>query len=144
VDAVRRTAGIEWIHVRNEEAGAFAATAEAQLTGRLAVCAGSCGPGNTHLIQGLYDAHRKGVPVLAIASHIPSVRVGTGFFQETHPERVFVECSSYCELVSQVGQMPRVARIAAHHALGAGAVSVLVISGDVLHRTAARADFSGR
>jgi pyruvate dehydrogenase (quinone) len=138
VDAVRRTTGIEWIHVRNEEAGAFAAAAEAQLTGRLAVCAGSCGPGNTHLIQGLYDAHRKAVPVLAIASHIPSVQVGIGFFQETHPERVFVDCSSYCELVSQVGQMPRVARIAAQHALGTGAVSVLVISGDVLHRTAAQ------
>jgi len=138
VDAIRRTEGIEWIHVRNEEAGAFAAAAEAQLTGRLAVCAGSCGPGNTHLIQGLYDAQRKGVPVLAIASHIPSVQVGTGFFQETHPERVFVECSSYCELVSQVGQMPRVARIAAQHALGASGVSVLVISGDVLHRTAAQ------
>ena len=136
VDAIRRSAGIEWVHVRNEEAGAFAAAAEAQLTGRLAVCAGSCGPGNTHLIQGLYDAHRNGAPVLAIASHIPSVQVGTGFFQETHPERLFVECSSYCELVSQAGQMPRVARIAAQHALGAGGVSVLVISGDVLHRAA--------
>jgi pyruvate dehydrogenase (quinone) len=136
VDAVRRSAGIEWIHVRNEEAGAFAAGADAQLSGRLAVCAGSCGPGNTHLIQGLYDAHRNGVPVLAIASHIPSVQVGTGFFQETHPERLFAECSSYCELVSQVEQMPRVARIAAQHALGAGGVSVLVVSGDVLHRAA--------
>jgi pyruvate dehydrogenase (quinone) len=138
VDAIRRSAGIEWVHVRNEEAGAFAAAAEAQLTGRLAVCAGSCGPGNTHLIQGLYDAHRNGVPVLAISSHIPSVQVGTGFFQETHPERLFVECSSYCELISQVGQMPRVARIAAQHALGAGGVSVLVVSGDVLHRAAAQ------
>ncbi|MBV8953315.1 MAG: pyruvate dehydrogenase [Solirubrobacterales bacterium] len=136
VDAVRRSAGIEWVHVRNEEAGAFAAAADAQLSGQLAVCAGSCGPGNTHLIQGLYDAHRNGVPVLAIASHIPSLQVGTGFFQETHPERLFVDCSSYCEQVTQVGQMPRVARIAAQHALGAGAVSVLVISGDVLHTTA--------
>jgi pyruvate dehydrogenase (quinone) len=136
VDAVRRSAGLEWVHVRNEEAGAFAAAADAQLSGQLAVCAGSCGPGNTHLIQGLYDAHRNGVPVLALASHIPSLQVGTGFFQETHPERLFVECSSYCEQVTQVGQMPRVARIAAQHALGAGAVSVLVISGDVLHRTA--------
>jgi thiamine pyrophosphate-dependent acetolactate synthase large subunit-like protein len=95
VDAVRRTDGIEWVHVRNEEAGAFAAAAEAQLTGRLAVCAGSCGPGNTHLIQGLYDAHRTGAPVLAIASHIPSVQVGTSFFQETHPDRLFVDCSGY-------------------------------------------------
>ena len=139
VDAVRRSEAIEWVHVRNEEAGAFAAAAEAQLTGRLAVCAGSCGPGNTHLIQGLYDAHRNAVPVLAIASHIPSVQVGTGFFQETHPERLFVDSSSYCELISQVGQMPRVARIAVQHALGSSGVSVLVISGDVLHRTAAQA-----
>jgi pyruvate dehydrogenase (quinone) len=95
VDAVRRADGIEWVHVRNEEAGAFAAAAEAQLTRRLAVCAGSCGPGNTHLIQGLYDAHRTGAPVVAIASHIPSLQVGTAFFQETHPERLFVECSHY-------------------------------------------------
>lgn len=85
VDAVRRTDDIEWVHVRNEEAAAFAAAAEAQLTGRLAVCAGSCGPGNTHLTQGLYDAPRSGAPVLAIASHIPSHQIGTGFFQETHP-----------------------------------------------------------
>src|SRR5699024_10845814 len=100
VDAVRRTEGIDWIHVRNEEAGAFAAGAEARLTGRLAVCAGSCGPGNTHLIQGLYDAHRDGAPVLAIASHIPSEKIGTGFFQETHPESLFRECSHFCELVN--------------------------------------------
>jgi pyruvate dehydrogenase (quinone) len=137
VDAVRRTDGIEWVHVRNEEAGAFAAAAEAQLTGRLAVCAGSCGPGNTHLIQGLYDAHRTGAPVLAIASHIASFQVGTSFFQETHPERLFVECSHYCELVSQAAQMPRLARSAVRHALGLGGVSVLAISGDVLHRAAA-------
>ena len=137
VDAVRRLDQIEWVHVRNEEAGAFAAAAEAQLTGRLAVCAGSCGPGNTHLIQGLYDAHRTGAPVVAIASHIPSVQVGLDFFQETHPERLFVECSSYCELVSQAAQMPRVARSAVQHALGRGGVSVLAISGDVLHRSPA-------
>jgi pyruvate dehydrogenase (quinone) len=137
VDAVRRTDGIEWVHVRNEEAGAFAAAAEAQLTGRLAVCAGSCGPGNTHLIQGLYDAHRTGAPVLAIASHIPSVQVGMSFFQETHPDRLFVECSGYCELISQAGQMPRVARSAVQHALGGGGVAVLTISGDVLHQSQA-------
>jgi pyruvate dehydrogenase (quinone) len=136
VDAIRRTEGIEWIHVRNEEAGAFAAAAEAHLTGRLAVCAGSCGPGNTHLIQGLYDAHRSGVPVLAIASHITSEQIGTSFFQETHPERLFVECSHYCELVSQASQMPRLARIAIQHAVGRGGVSVLVMPGDVLHRAA--------
>lgn len=135
VDAIRRTDGIDWVHVRNEEAGAFAAAAEAQLTGRLAVCAGSCGPGNAHLIQGLYDAHRTGAPVLAIASHIPSVQVGTSFFQETHPDRLFVDCSGYCELVSQAGQMPRVARSAVQHSLGHGGVSVLAISGDVLHRS---------
>src|SRR6202795_4060145 len=95
VDAIRRTDGIVWVHVHNEEAGAFAAAAEAQLTGRLAVCAGSCGPGNTHLVQGLYDAQRTGAPVLAIASHIPSVQVGMSFFQETHPDRLFVDCSDY-------------------------------------------------
>jgi pyruvate dehydrogenase (quinone) len=134
VDAIRRTDGIEWVHVRNEEAGAFAAAAEAQLTGRLAVCAGSCGPGNTHLLQGLYDANRTGAPVLAIASQIPSVQVGTAFFQETHPERLFVECSEFCEIISQAEQMPRVTRTAVQHALGREAVSVLVVSGDVLHR----------
>jgi len=138
VDAIRQTEGIEWIHVRNEEAGAFAAAAEAHLTGRLAVCAGSCGPGNTHLIQGLYDAHRDGVPVLAIASHIPTEQIGTSFFQETHPERLFVECSHYCELVSQASQMPRLARIAIQQAIGRGGVSVLVTPGDVLHRAAER------
>ena len=136
VDAIRRTDDIEWIHVRNEEAGAFAAAAEAHLTGRLAVCAGSCGPGNTHLIQGLYDAHRSGVPVLAIASHIPTEQIGTSFFQETHPERLFVECSHYCELVSQAAQMPRLARIAIQQAIGRGGVSVLVTPGDVLYRSA--------
>jgi pyruvate dehydrogenase (quinone) len=136
VDAVRRTDGIEWIHVRNEEAAAFAAAADAQLTGRLAVCAGSCGPGNTHLIQGLYDAHRNGAPVLALASHIPSEQIGTGYFQETHPERLFLECSHFCELVSQAAQMPRLARTAIQTALGHGGVGVLVLPGDVLHRPA--------
>ncbi len=135
VDAIRRTDGIDWVHVRNEEAGAFAAVAEAQLTGRLAVCAGSCGPGNTHLIQGLYDAHRTGAPVLAIATQIPSAQIGTGFFQETHPERLFVECSSFCEVVSEPAQMPRLARIAVGEALGGGGVSVLVTPGDVLHES---------
>ncbi|WP_328584872.1 pyruvate dehydrogenase [Streptomyces sp. NBC_00370] len=133
VDAVRRTDGIEWVHVRNEEAAAFAAAAEAQLTGKLAVCAGSCGPGNTHLIQGLYDAHRSGAPVLALASHIPSHQIGTGFFQETHPERLFTECSDYCEMISSPAQMPRILRIAMQRALGNSAVSVLVVPGDVAH-----------
>lgn len=133
VDAVHRTDGIEWVHARNEEAAAFAAAAEAQLTGKLAVCAGSCGLGNTHPIQGLYDAHRSGAPVLAIASHIPSHQIGTGFFQETHPERLFTDCSDYCEMISTPTQMPRVLRIAMQRALGNSGVSVLVIPGDVAH-----------
>ncbi len=144
VDAIRRTPGIEWVHVRNEEAGAFAAAAEAQLTGRLAVCAGSCGPGNTHLVQGLYDAHRTGAPVLALASHIPSGQIGTGFFQETHPERLFVDCSGYCEQISQAGQMPRLLRIAMQHALARGEVSVLVLPGDVAQLEAASPTGTGK
>lgn len=131
VDAVRRTDRIDWVHVRNEEAGAFAAGAQAMLSGRLAVCAGSCGPGNTHLIQGLYDAHRNGAPVLAIASHIKSTEIGTGFFQETHPQRLFGECSYYCELVSSPEQMPRMLRIAIATALARGGVAVLVVPGDI-------------
>ncbi|MBA8950008.1 pyruvate dehydrogenase [Actinomadura namibiensis] len=131
VDAVRRTDGIEWVHVRHEEAGAFAAAAEAQTTGRLAVCAGSCGPGNTHLINGLYDAHRSGAPVLALASHIPSAEIGTGYFQETHPQKIFEECSSYCEMISNAGQMPRLLEHAIQTSLGGGGVSVLVLPGDV-------------
>ncbi|MDI5961550.1 pyruvate dehydrogenase [Streptantibioticus silvisoli] len=137
VDAIRRTPGIDWAHVRNEEAGAFAAAAEAQITGRLAVCAGSCGPGNTHLVQGLYDAQRSAAPVLAIASHIPSTQIGTGFFQETHPEQLFAEAAGYCELVSQPEQMPRILRIAVQHAVGAPGVSVLVLPGDIAARPAA-------
>ena len=137
VDAIRRTEGISWVHVRNEEAGAFAAAAEAELSGRLAVCAGSCGPGNTHLIQGLYDAQRSGLPVLALASHIPSGQIGTGFFQETHPERVFTDCSSWCEMVSTPAQLPRLLRVGVQHALGANGVSVLVFPGDVAGMPAA-------
>ncbi|WP_432856269.1 pyruvate dehydrogenase [Amycolatopsis sp. CA-161197] len=137
VDAVRRTDGIEWVHVRHEEAAAFAAAADAQVTGKLAVCAGSCGPGNLHLINGLFDAHRSGAPVLAIASHIPSAQIGTGFFQETHPEQLFTECSFYSELVSQPEQMPRMLRIAMQTAVGKGGVSVLTIPGDIADRKAA-------
>src|SRR4051794_13241257 len=137
VDAIRRTEGIEWVHVRNEEAGAFAAAAEAQLTGRLAVCAGSCGPGNTHLVQGVYDAHRTGAPVLAIASRIPSEQIGTDFFQETHPERLFIDCSHYCEQITQPEQMPRMLRTAIQHALGLGGVSVVVLPGDIAQRPVA-------
>src|SRR5579864_4406663 len=107
-DAIRRHGGIEWIHVRHEEVAAFAAGAEAHLTGSLTVCAGSCGPGNLHLINGLFDCHRSGVPVLAIAAHIPSREIGSGYFQETHPEVLFKECSHYVELVSSAALMPRV------------------------------------
>ncbi|TDC78554.1 pyruvate dehydrogenase [Actinomadura sp. 7K507] len=131
VDAIRRTDGIDWVHVRNEEAGAFAAAAEAQATGRLAVCAGSCGPGNTHLIQGLYDAHRSGAPVLALASQIPSAQIGSGYFQETHPERLFAECSHFCEAISTPEQMPRILRTAIQQAIGLGGVAVLTMPGDV-------------
>jgi pyruvate dehydrogenase (quinone) len=131
VDAIRRTPGIDWVHVHNEESAALAAAAEAQITGRLAVCAGSCGPGNTHLIQGLYDAHRSGAPVLAIASHIPSTQIGTGYFQETHPERLFLECSAYCELISRPEQLPRMQRIAMQAAVAHPGVAVLVLPGDL-------------
>ncbi|HEX7382476.1 MAG TPA: ubiquinone-dependent pyruvate dehydrogenase [Nevskiaceae bacterium] len=130
-DALRRKGGIEWIHMRHEEAAAFAAAGEAHVTGELAVCAGSCGPGNLHLINGLFDAHRSRVPVLAIAAHIPSAEIGSGYFQETHPEHLFRECSGYCELVSSAAQMPRVLEIAIRRAVGERCVSVLVIPGDV-------------
>ncbi|BFV57918.1 pyruvate dehydrogenase [Kitasatospora sp. CMC57] len=143
VDAIRRADGIDWVHVRNEEAGAFAAAADAELTGRLAVCAGSCGPGNTHLVQGLYDAQRSGLPVLALASHIPSAQIGTGFFQETHPERVFVDCSAWCEMVSTPAQLPRLLRVAVQHALGARGVSTLVFPGDVAALPAANPTGTG-
>ncbi|WP_435738149.1 pyruvate dehydrogenase [Cellulosimicrobium sp. PMB13] len=138
VDAVHRSntgdnagKGIEWVHVRHEEAAAFAAAAEAEVTGDLAVCAGSCGPGNLHLINGLYDANRSRVPVLAIASHIPSKQIGTGFFQETHPDRLFTECSVYSEMISSAEQAPRVINSAIHHAFGAPGVAVLTLPGDV-------------
>src|SRR3979411_2806556 len=111
-DAIRRQGKIEWLHVRHEEVAAFAAGAEAHLSGSLAVCAGSCGPGNLHLINGLFDCHRSRVPVLAIAAHLPSNEIGSNYFQETHPERLFLDCSHYCELVSQAAQMPRVLEIA--------------------------------
>src|SRR4051812_49034771 len=159
VDAVRHTDGIEWVHVSNEEGGAFAAAAAAQVTGRLAgcagscgpgktpflqgvvgphpsgarrlaVCAGSCGPGNTHLLQGLYDAHRSGAPVLAIASHIQSQEIGMAFFQETHPERTFQECSYWCEMVTPK-QMPHALRVAIQTAVGRRGVSVVVLPGDL-------------
>ncbi|WP_343670707.1 ubiquinone-dependent pyruvate dehydrogenase [Chitinophaga sp.] len=131
VDEIRKQEGIEWVHYRNEEGAAFAAGAEAQLTGTLAVCAGSCGPGNLHLINGLYDCHRSMAPVLAIAAHIPSMEIGTGYFQETHPELLFRECSHYCETIASSRQMPRVLQIAMQNAIGQRGVAVIAISGDV-------------
>ncbi|WP_330172865.1 pyruvate dehydrogenase [Streptomyces sp. NBC_01498] len=136
VDAVRRNAAVDWVQVRHEEAAAFAAGAEAQITGRLAVCAGSCGPGNLHLINGLYDAHRSMAPVLALASHIPTAEIGLGFFQETHPERLFEECSHYNEMISSPEQMPRLVRTAIQHAVGRGGVSVVTLPGDIASRPA--------
>src|SRR3979411_178799 len=135
-DSIRAKKEIQWIHVRHEETAAFAAGAEAHLTGRLAVCAGSCGPGNLHLINGLYDCHRSRVPVLAIAAQIPSNEIGSGYFQETKPEHLFAQCSHYCELVSQPEQMPRVLEIAMQAALSRRGVSVVAIPGDVALRDA--------
>src|SRR5271156_2867692 len=130
-DALRLNSKVKWIHVRHEEAGAYAAGAEAQLTGKLAACGGSCGPGNLHLINGLFDAHRSNAPVLAIASHIPTSEIGTGYFQETHPEILFKECSHYCELISAANQMPRTLEVAIREAVGKRGVSVVVMPGDV-------------
>jgi len=130
-DALHRSGKIEWIHVRHEETAAFAAGAEAQLTGKLAVCAGSCGPGNLHLINGLFDAHRSMAPVLAIASHIPTSEIGSGYFQETHPDQLFRECSHYCELVTNPSQMPHVLQSAMQHAVSKRGVSVIVLPGDI-------------
>ncbi|MEV0603088.1 pyruvate dehydrogenase [Streptomyces sp. NPDC050315] len=131
VDAIRRTSAVDWVQVRHEEVAAFAAGAEAQITGRLAACAGSCGPGNLHLINGLFDAHRSMAPVLALASHIPSSEIGTSFFQETHPDQLFQECSHYCELISNTRQMPRVLQTAIQHAVGRSGVSVVALPGDI-------------
>jgi pyruvate dehydrogenase (quinone) len=130
-DAMRRDGSITWEHVRHEEAAAFAAAGEAALTGELAVCAGSCGPGNLHLINGLFDANRSRVPVLAIAAQIPGDEIGSEYFQETHPQELFRECSVYCELVSEPQQMPRVLEIAMRTALARGGVGVVVIPGEV-------------
>src|SRR5258708_7427205 len=130
-DAIRKQGKIEWLHVRHEEVAAFAAGADAHLSGSIAVCAGSCGPGNLHLINGLYDCHRSRVPVLAIAAHVPSPEIGSGYFQETHPEHLFRDCSHYCELVSSATQMPRSLAIAIREAVGKCGVSVVVMPGDV-------------
>ena len=135
-DSIRTRREVEWVHVRHEEVAAFAAGAEAHLTGKLAVCAGSCGPGNLHLINGLYDCHRSRVPVLAIAAQIPSNEIGSGYFQETNPEHLFAQCSHYCELVSQPEQMPRVLEIAIQSAISRRGVAVVTIPGDVAMREA--------
>jgi pyruvate dehydrogenase (quinone) len=127
----KRNDKIVWIGVRHEEGAAFAAGAEAHLSGKLAVCAGSCGPGNTHLLNGLYECHRSRVPVLAIAAHIPSREIGSSYFQETHPELIFKECSLYCELISHPEQMPRVLEIAMRTAISERGVSVIVVPGDI-------------
>ncbi len=138
-DSLRRQGKIEWIHVRHEEAAAFAAAGEAHLTGELAVCAGSCGPGNLHLINGLFDAHRSRVPVLAIAAQIPSAEIGSGYFQETHPQDTFKECSHFCELISSANQMPRTLEMAIHAAISKRGVAVVVIPGDIALQSASEA-----
>ena len=130
-EALRQDGSIAWIHTRHEESAAFAAGAEAHLTGALAVCAGSCGPGNLHLINGLFDAHRSRVPVLAIAAQIPSAEIGRAYFQETHPQNLFQECSHYCELVSSPAQLPGVIETAIRVAVAERGVAVVVIPGDV-------------
>src|SRR5262245_61874176 len=135
-DSIRSTGVLDWVHMRHEETAAFAAGAEAHLTGRLAVCAGSCGPGNLHLINGLYDCHRSRVPVLAIAAQIPSAELGSGYFQETRPEHLFAQCSHYCELVSHPEQMPRVLEIAIQTAVSRRGVSVVALPGAIAPRPA--------
>lgn len=135
-EALRGSKQIKWVHVRHEEAAAFAAAGEAQVTGKLAVCAGSCGPGNLHLINGLFDAQRSRTPVLAIAAQIPSSEIGGGYFQETHPQNLFRECSVYCEMVSDPSQMPYVLENAIRAAVGERGVAVVVVPGDVALRAA--------
>jgi pyruvate dehydrogenase (quinone) len=135
-DSLRNRSDFEWIHVRHEETAAFAAGAEAHLTGKLAVCAGSCGPGNLHLINGLYDCQRNRVPVLAIAAQIPSAEIGSGYFQETDPKHLFAQCSHYVELISNAEQMPRVLEIAMQTAISRRGVAVIAIAGDVALRDA--------
>ena len=133
-EAIRKNERIQWIHVRHEDAAAFAAGAEAHLRKELAVCAGSCGPGNLHLINGLFDCHRSRVPVLAIAAQIPSHEIGSGYFQETNPEQLFKDCSHYCQFVSQPDQLPRVLAIAMRTAIAKRGVAVIVLPGDVALR----------
>ena len=137
-DALRRDGEIAWRHVRHEEAAAFAASGEAAVTGELAVCAASCGPGNLHLVNGLFDAQRSRVPVLALAAHIPRSEIGTGYFQETHPQELFRECSVYAELVSVPDQLPRLLQIAMRNAVERRGVAVLVVPGEIFQYPAPR------
>ncbi|WP_006245622.1 ubiquinone-dependent pyruvate dehydrogenase [Mycolicibacterium tusciae] len=139
-DAIRRSGEITWEHVRHEETAGFAAAADAALTGGLAVCAGSCGPGNLHLINGLFDAQRSRVPVLAIAAHIPRTEIGSEYFQETHPQSLFRECSVYCELVSTPEMLPRILEMAMRAAVEENGVAVVVVPGEIFLQ---RADASG-
>jgi pyruvate dehydrogenase (quinone) len=141
-EALRKRKSIDWVHVRHEEAAAFAAAGESQVTGELAVCAGSCGPGNLHLINGLFDAHRSRTPVLAIAAQIPSGEIGGGYFQETHPQNLFRECSHYCELISDASQLPYVLENAIRAAVGQRGVAVIVLPGDVALRPSPTRDIA--
>lgn len=143
-EALRATGKLRWVHVRHEEVAAFAAAGESQITGDLAVCAGSCGPGNLHLINGLFDAQRSRTPVLAIAAQIPSAEIGGGYFQETHPQTLFQECSVYCELVSDPRQMPFVLENAIRAAVGQRGVAVVVVPGDVALEPAPETEISQR
>src|ERR1700744_4728267 len=130
-DSIRRHDGIEWLHTRHEEVAAFAAGAEAHLTGEITVCAGSCGPGNLHLINGLFECQRSRLPVLAIAAQIPSAELGTTYFQETHPEQLFKDCSDYCAVISEPGQLERVLPIAMRTAIAKRGVAVIVLPGNI-------------
>ncbi|KHO27487.1 pyruvate dehydrogenase [Mycolicibacterium setense] len=143
-DAIRRSGDIAWEHVRHEETAAFAAAADAALTGQLAVCAGSCGPGNLHLINGLFDANRSRVPVLAIAAHIPRTEIGSEYFQETHPQDLFRECSVYCELVSTPEMLPRILAMAMRAAIEDSGVAVVVIPGEIFLQRAGGTDWTSR
>lgn len=131
LDSIRRSGKIEWISVRHEEVAAFAAGSDSLLSNSIAVCAGSSGPGNLHLINGLYDCHRNRIPVLAIAAHIPSNEIGGDYFQATRPDQLFKDCSHFIEVVTRTEQMPRLVTIAMQHAVSKKGVSVLVLPGDV-------------
>ncbi|NOQ98639.1 ubiquinone-dependent pyruvate dehydrogenase [Mycolicibacterium fortuitum] len=143
-DAIRRSGQLTWQHVRHEETAAFAAAADAALTNQLAVCAGSCGPGNLHLINGLFDAHRSRVPVLAIAAHIPRTEIGSEYFQETHPQDLFRECSVYCELVSTPEMAPRILEMAMRTAVEENGVAVVVIPGEIFLQRAGDTGWTSR